>query len=102
MPKVLRSKPVLLVGAATLLKKVRDQAAQRRRKARGRKIAGILGATGLVGLVKYFTNPLDGQRRRAKIKNIVTRSDDFEQDWQPLGNGNSEIKIPEITPSPKS
>lgn len=97
MPKVLRSKPVLLVGAAAILKKVRSQAAQRRRKSRGRKIFGVLGATGVFGLVKYFTNPLEGKRRREKVRGLVTRRDDFEQDWQPMGS-HSEIKVPETTP----
>lgn len=103
MPKIIRSKPVVLAGGAALVNEIlkRKNRKKNRRRTFG-TVAGITGGLLVAGLVtKYFTDPVMGQQRR---KNLVHKLPG-KRDGEPQSNGEwtaerpSSISIPSGTPS---
>lgn len=85
--RILRSKPVLLLGGGALLRKAMQNAQTKRRKRRGagRKVTGILLASAAGGALRYFSDTVSGPRRREKIMRLIGKGQESEgsqdQEW---------------------
>jgi len=87
--KILKSKPLLILGGTALVRKaVAKSKARRRRSHKAPAFAGlaIAGATG--GAIKYFTNSDRGPSRRRKLMKLVGKGEatDYSdsQNWSAL------------------
>jgi len=100
MTRILRSKPVLFVGGAALVNKVAKARSRKRRKSLVSKLLSGLLVTGATSAtVKYFKDPILGQKRRQKVLGLMGRSNGGADEWQPTQR-QPEIAIPESTPTP--
>ena len=80
--KILKSKPLLVLGGTALVRKAAAKAKARRRKSRrGPAFAGlaIAGATG--GAIKYFTDSNRGSSRRRKLMRLVGKGETEATDY---------------------
>lgn len=93
--KLLKSKPVIIAGTATLANKLMQKTKSGRKRRRSKTVS--LATTALlvgsaVAAIRWFTDPILGESRRRMIKGKV----------QPQShNGQApEITIPESEPTP--
>jgi|GEM_PF-4526536 len=96
MAKILRNKPLLVLGSGAVAKKMINRAkARKRRKAKvGQTLAGVVAAGATGGAIKYFGDSVRGPRRRHKITKLVGRGkEEFE------GNDDNRFKMQQSTPA---
>jgi len=95
--KFLKSKPVLVAGAATLVGKINKRGKKKQRKAKFLSLAsGALAIGAAVGVLRWFTDPVLGESRRQKLFG-KSQSDSLHS----VGNGKAEdITISEPAPQP--
>ncbi len=94
--KILKSKPVILAGAATLASKIKSRGRKKQRRAKVLSlVTGTLVIGMAIGVARWLTDPVLGESRRQKLFG-KQKSDPLHS----VDNGKADVKIPEPTPEP--
>lgn len=77
MRRVLRSKPVLIIGGGAVARRLMNKAQikRKKRKGAGRKITGLVLASAAGGAFRYFTDSVSGPRRRQKVMRMMGKAE---------------------------
>ncbi|MGH2810325.1 MAG: hypothetical protein ACRDIA_05530, partial [Actinomycetota bacterium] len=77
--RILRSKPVVILAATGLAKRIKDRtdARKQRKRARvGKTITGLALAGAAGGAIRYFADSARGSQRRQKVMSAIKRGQD--------------------------
>ncbi len=101
MRKILRSKPVLLIGGAALARKIANRSKMsRKKKGAGKKAAGFALTAAGGAAFRYFTDSISGPRRREKIKRLMGKGG--APDWNSESGNDSQSHLQLQDSSPGS
>lgn len=101
MRRVLRSKPVLIIGGGALLRKIMNDAQMRRKKRKhiGRKVTGLALASAAGGAVKYFSDSVSGARRRQKVMRLMGKGEQSGEWTGSNGESQDSLQLQDAAPS---